>query len=222
MRPFDETAPPRAIVGFHTDADGHWVAELACGHRQHVRHIPPMQTREWVLTAEGRQSHVGHPLLCMRCLEAASRFRRAGLSDVDQLVAMMQDFYADDGDPFDEHQAREAFTQLTANETLGAVLVAEVSGRLVAYVAVTLGFSMQFGGRDAFVDDLYVRPAHRGQGLGRAAVTAAEMECRSRHLRAIHLEVHRHNDRARTIYRNAGFAEHEHLLMTKTLIVSIP
>jgi hypothetical protein len=68
MRPFDDAAPPRAIVGFTTDPDGHWVATLSCGHRQHVRHEPPMQSRTWVLTPEGRRARLGTTLPCMRCL----------------------------------------------------------------------------------------------------------------------------------------------------------
>ena len=67
MLPFDPAAPARPIVGFHQDADGDWVAELACGHGQHVRHAPPLQSRPWVLRAEGRASRLGEPLPCMRC-----------------------------------------------------------------------------------------------------------------------------------------------------------
>ncbi len=70
MRPFDEAAPARAITGFARDAEGEWVAELACGHRQHVRHAPPLASRPWVLTAEGRAARVGTTLPCMRCLAA--------------------------------------------------------------------------------------------------------------------------------------------------------
>lgn len=68
MRPFDEAAPPRAITGFHQDDDGQWVAELACGHAQHVRHDPPLASRPWVLDAASRTAHVGTTLPCMRCL----------------------------------------------------------------------------------------------------------------------------------------------------------
>jgi hypothetical protein len=57
----------RAIVGFQLDSQGEWVAELACGHRQHVRHQPPFQLRPWVLEAEGRQEHIGTPLECRLC-----------------------------------------------------------------------------------------------------------------------------------------------------------
>ena len=68
MRPFDESAPPRAITGFRRDEEGHWVATLACGHGQHVRHEPPMTMRPWVLSAAGRGEQLGETLPCMRCL----------------------------------------------------------------------------------------------------------------------------------------------------------
>ena len=57
----------RRIAGFHRDDEGHWVADLDCGHGQHVRHDPPWQKREWVTTAEGRTRFVGTPLNCVRC-----------------------------------------------------------------------------------------------------------------------------------------------------------
>lgn len=57
----------RAITGFHRDADDDWVAELACGHGQHVRHKPPWTVRAWVTTEEGRASRLGAILECKRC-----------------------------------------------------------------------------------------------------------------------------------------------------------
>ncbi len=57
----------RAIVGFHRDPQGDWVAELACGHRQHVRHSPPWQSRPWVETQAGRDAHLGKELPCSSC-----------------------------------------------------------------------------------------------------------------------------------------------------------
>jgi hypothetical protein len=57
----------RAIVGFYLDAQGEWVAELACGHQQHVRHQPPFHLRPWVLEDEGRQRRLGTPLECRLC-----------------------------------------------------------------------------------------------------------------------------------------------------------
>lgn len=60
---------PRRIVGFHQDEQDDWVAELACGHGQHVRHNPPWQNRPWTQSEAGRQAHLGEVLRCRKCLE---------------------------------------------------------------------------------------------------------------------------------------------------------
>ncbi|NNF95649.1 MAG: DUF3565 domain-containing protein [Halobacteria archaeon] len=63
----------RPIIGYHLDEDGHWVAELACGHHQHVRHDPPWQLRAWVTTESGRQAHLGNQLQCLKCDRGVAR-----------------------------------------------------------------------------------------------------------------------------------------------------
>ena len=57
------------ITGFHKDEEDHWVADLACGHTQHVRHKPPFLVRPWVISEEGRRSRLGTNLNCKKCEE---------------------------------------------------------------------------------------------------------------------------------------------------------
>jgi cytochrome c-type biogenesis protein CcmH/NrfF len=57
----------RAIVAFQKDEHGDWVALLACGHTQHVRHHPPWQNRPWVESQTGRNSRIGVELNCKKC-----------------------------------------------------------------------------------------------------------------------------------------------------------
>jgi len=64
--------PQRKIVAFHQDAHGDWVADLECGHAQHVRHHPPWQNRPWVVTTEGRSAQLGKELPCKKCAEEIS------------------------------------------------------------------------------------------------------------------------------------------------------
>lgn len=59
------------ITGYHQDAAGHWVAQLSCGHNQHVRHDPPWERREWVTTETGREGMLGFRLECRKCGEGA-------------------------------------------------------------------------------------------------------------------------------------------------------
>ncbi|XKH02418.1 DUF3565 domain-containing protein [Marinobacter nauticus] len=57
----------QTIVGYHKDDENHWVAQLACGHNQHVRHDPPWVNRPWVTTRMGRESMLGFELNCKKC-----------------------------------------------------------------------------------------------------------------------------------------------------------
>jgi len=61
--------PSRKIADFHQDDAGDWVADLECGHTQHVRHNPPWQSRPWVTTPEGRASRIGTELPCAKCID---------------------------------------------------------------------------------------------------------------------------------------------------------
>mgnify|MGYP000324306075 CR=1 FL=1 len=63
----------QAIVGYHIDEEGHWVAKLRCGHNQHVRHDPPWQNRLWVTTENGREQQLGLLLNCVKCDDKAPR-----------------------------------------------------------------------------------------------------------------------------------------------------
>ena len=62
----------QAIIGFHLDELEDWVADLACGHTQHVRHNPPWQNRPWVVTAQGRSEKISFELDCVECDKAGS------------------------------------------------------------------------------------------------------------------------------------------------------
>ncbi|WP_370329240.1 DUF3565 domain-containing protein [Balneatrix alpica] len=71
--PLTRDALPQPICGYHQDELGDWVARLACGHNQHVRHQPPWQNRPWVINAEERRQQLGSLLLCKKCVTQAPR-----------------------------------------------------------------------------------------------------------------------------------------------------
>lgn len=63
----------QSIIGYHKDEEDHWVAELNCGHFQHVRHKPPFINRPWVVTQQGRDSMLGEELNCKKCDSCAPK-----------------------------------------------------------------------------------------------------------------------------------------------------
>jgi hypothetical protein len=63
----------RKITGFDQDDEGDWRAKLDCRHYQHVRHRPPLVTREWVLIEESRAEKLGTELECKKCDEGMAK-----------------------------------------------------------------------------------------------------------------------------------------------------
>ena len=80
----------RAITAYHQDEVPEWVAELECGHDQHVRHRPPFQLRAWITEEAGRTAKLGVPLNCPLCDRAEMpeglRFVRSSPGWTDQTV----------------------------------------------------------------------------------------------------------------------------------------
>ena len=144
-------------------------------------------------------------------------FQPASAEDIAGILPLMRVFYDDDGYGFDSAIAHAALTALARDSRLGRLWVVRDAGSIVAYLAVTFGFSLEFGGRDAFVDELVVAPSHQGRGLGTEALAVAEAECRAAGIRALHLEVEFAKERARLLYEKAGYVSHSRHLLTKRL-----
>lgn len=145
-------------------------------------------------------------------------FRLAAAGDVDAILAMMQRFYALDVYPFDELAARAAVSTLIAHEAYGRIWLIAHAGEVAGYLALTLGYSLEHLGRDAFIDELYLEPGHRGQGIGARALQHVEEECHRLGVRALHLEVERSNHAAQALYRRWAFQERDRMLMTKQIL----
>ncbi len=144
-------------------------------------------------------------------------FEPARPADVDTLMTLHREFCGAAGQPFDGGAARGAVERLLGDESLGHVWLIRHGGASAGYVVLTFGFSLEFRGRDAFVDELYVREAYRGRGVGTAALRFVEGACRGRGITALHLEVDRDNTPAQSVYRKVGFGDRNNYLLTKWL-----
>ena len=134
--------------------------------------------------------------------------REAGQADVSMLVGLMGAFYAESGYALDEEKARTGFEALLGDERLGRIWLIEPGAGAEAaagYIVISFVFAMEYGGVAAVVDDFYVRPEARGQGVGRAALAAARRACVDLGVRAMRVEVGVNNLVAQAVYRGAGF-----------------
>lgn len=148
-------------------------------------------------------------------------FRVAQTADIDTVLALMQELFLEDRLPdqrgFDAFRARSAIINLFNEPAYGGICLICDGDAVVGYLALTFGYSLEFHGRDAFIDELYIRPTHRGRGWGTRAMEHAEGIAKSVNIRAIHLEVGRKNIAAQGFYRKNGYTDHDRYLMTKWL-----
>jgi len=143
--------------------------------------------------------------------------RWARPDDVEALLALHRDFFAEDHYPYHEEETRANLALLLRDPSLGRVLVIEDDGATAGYLVLTFGFSLEFSGRNGLVDELYVAPGYRGCGHGTRALAAAEELCRELGIRALHLVVERYKEAAQALYRRVGFVAYERNVMTKAL-----
>ena len=137
--------------------------------------------------------------------------------EISTLLEMMREFYAQQEMRFDGPAASDALARALSNPELAQIYLIFRGTELAGYFALTFCFSLEFQGRFALLDEIYVREPFRRQKLGTAVVVFAEDLCRKAGIKALRLEVGRENIGAQSLYRVAGFKEDERNLMTKWL-----
>jgi ribosomal protein S18 acetylase RimI-like enzyme len=139
-------------------------------------------------------------------------FRPARPDDVEPLLLAMRSLYGPSR--FDPASTRAALTQLLAEPSSGQTVLILRDDQFAGYLVLTLGYSLEFAGRFALLDELYVFPEHRGHGVGTAGLAYAQDFCRQRGIKALRLEVQRDNGPAQSLYRKAGFRGHNRDLLS--------
>lgn len=133
--------------------------------------------------------------------------RRAAQSDIGTLVGLMREFYSESGHVLDHRSAEAAFSQLFTNPDLGCVWLAEQQGAALGHVVLTLHYIMEHSGFSGYIDDLFVRPEFRRQGVARALLTQLWIECERRDCKSVYVEVGGDNSPAIALYRQLGLQQ---------------
>ena len=143
-------------------------------------------------------------------------FRLANNADIAQLLDFMQQFYAIDHYTFDADIARATLQTFINDPSLGRLWLIAEETLPIGYLAITFGYSFEYHGRDAFIDELFLLASHRSRGIGTQALQFANQACRELGVKALHLEVEQTNHAAQALYCKMGFEYHEQRsLMTR-------
>jgi ribosomal protein S18 acetylase RimI-like enzyme len=144
-------------------------------------------------------------------------FQLVSEQEIAILVPLMREFYAQQHMAFDETVATGALKKIIATPSLGQLHLIFRGPELAGYFALTFCFSLEFHGRFALLDELYIRAPFQRQKLGRAAVEFAQRICRDAKVAALRLEVWTGNTAAQSLYKAEGFSTEQRFLMTKWL-----
>ena len=138
--------------------------------------------------------------------------------DAEKLITMVAAFHAEMGFDTDRAHHEGALIPLLEGSPYGAVWLIGPKLSPVGYLVICFGWSVEFGGMDAFVDEIYIRPAVRRRGMGAEALNSMALTLKDSGVRALHLEVDRDNATAQEFCRRARFAPRDqYMLMTRML-----
>jgi ribosomal protein S18 acetylase RimI-like enzyme len=145
-----------------------------------------------------------------------ARLRPLAPADHDRLLAMAIAFNDEDNHPL-SHGGHLALQELVHGTRFAAGWMIEAGSEAIGYLVVTWSWSIEFGGRDAFIDEFYIEPAHRGRGHGSAILEAMVRLLDAEGVHAVHLEVEAGNPDAARLYRRHGFAGTDRAILSRRL-----
>ena len=140
-------------------------------------------------------------------------FKPLEISDISIITQMMQDFYAIDNYPMDIEVAKTLFQEFITHEHLGKSWLIYSENEIVGYIILTFIFSFEYGGKIAFVDELFIKETARGKGFGKEAIQFIQQEVPKLSLKLLYLEVEPHNENAQKLYLAHDFELHNRKLM---------
>ena len=138
--------------------------------------------------------------------------------DISTITQMMQDFYAIDNYPMDVEESKKLFQEFITNENLGKSWLIFSETEIVGYIILTFIFSFEYGGKIAFIDELFIKETARGKGFGKEAIQFIQGEVPKLSLKLLYLEVETHNENAQKLYLAHDFELHNRKLMKYKIV----
>ena len=139
-------------------------------------------------------------------------------ADLDRLLPLVAAFHAETHIAQSDEGRRAGIAPLLEGSPLGAVYMVGPALAPVGYVVVTFGWSVEFGGMDGFIDEIYIRPGVRGRGIATEVLTGLCKALGEAGVMALHLEVNKDDEDTRRLYERMHFRPRDrYTLMSRTL-----
>jgi len=136
---------------------------------------------------------------------------------IKSLLTMMEEFYLLEHLAYSEEILLQCIKEFVDQTRYGIIRIVIRNDEITGYFILTFGYSFEFHGRDALLDEFYIREEFRRKGLGTACLKYIEEYCTKENIKAVHLEVDKDNLEAKELYHRNGYADHNRYLLTKWL-----
>lgn len=150
----------------------------------------------------------------MRNAMTKIRFAQVTLGDIDTILDMMRVYYEYDGLQFIEENARRRLIEFISDPALGWLWLIQSETETVGYVCLIRGYGLEHG-RNALIDELFIKEEFRGQRYGEGTVSFLEEVARREGIESLHGDVERHNEKASVFWMKRGFRRYDRYAMVK-------
>lgn len=145
------------------------------------------------------------------------KFIEPNENDSQEILCMMADFNAIDNYPFDRKKCQDNLEILIHNTQLGRIWMIHSDDVLVGYIVLTFGFSFEYKGRMAMIDEFYIEEKYRNRGIGLKTMEFIQGKATELGVNTILLEVENQNEKAKRLYFKQGYSGKDRSLLTKSL-----
>lgn len=145
-------------------------------------------------------------------------FVLASNTEFAEILEMMSQFNANDNYSFNREKTGKNLSCFIDDPRLGRAWIINIDGLMAGYLVLAFGFSFENNGRDAFIDELYLKPEYRHKGIGKLAMEFLEREAFSLGVSVIHLEVGQHNQNGMRLYESQGYRNNNRILLSKNIV----
>ena len=141
--------------------------------------------------------------------------RTTSKSDIETILDFMVDYYKIENIKYNREKSKDTLINFIANNKLGTLWIIKMSDKEIGYLCLTFSYTLQCYGKDCFLDEIYIKPEFRNQGIGTEVLRFIENYLINNNFKAMHLIVYDHNKNAYKYYIKNGFHAHNARFMTK-------
>ncbi len=138
----------------------------------------------------------------------------ATILELNSILKMVKEYHNLDHLPYNEDIITRVLTELMKDPLLGRIWQIHQEQQVIGYTLITFGFSIEYEGKNAFIDELFLMSDARGKGIGGQVLTLIKKAAQELGIKALHLEAERSNLRAISLYHKFGFKDPDRVLMT--------